>query len=83
MTISAATSPYVPLSPLADRSPAGFQQAAGQPGRSLAAGATAARPVADPWSDDMDVEKGTLGGYGQPASEDLTFSDLVDLINPL
>ena len=33
--------------------------------------------------DDMDVEKGTLGGYGQPASEDLTFGDLLDLINPL
>ena len=37
------------------------------------------------WSaaDAFDVEKGTMGGYTQAATEDLTFSDLVDLINPL
>ena len=34
-------------------------------------------------ADAFDAEKGTMGGYAQPASEDLTFSDLVDLINPL
>lgn len=34
-------------------------------------------------ADAFDAEKGTMGGYTQPASEDLTFSDLVDLINPL
>ena len=34
-------------------------------------------------ADEFDVEKGTMGGYAQAATEDLTFSDLVDLINPL
>src|SRR5690606_10418819 len=31
----------------------------------------------------MDVEKGTAGGFGHAAREDLEFSDLIDLVNPL
>src|SRR3546814_5593745 len=31
----------------------------------------------------LDVEKGTMGGYAQPARGELTFSDLLDLVNPL
>lgn len=44
----------------------------------------ASAPPAD-WSSaaDFDAEKGTMGGYAQAAKEDLTFSDLIDLINPL
>src|SRR3546814_10903188 len=31
----------------------------------------------------LDVKKGTMGGYAQPARGELTFSDLLDLVNPL
>lgn len=44
-----------------------------------------ARPAPPPrdWGAMDDVEKGTLGGYTEPAREDLTFGDLLDLVNPL